>query len=374
MGSVSVLNPSNAGGVRGVEDWGSMRSSRALSSGAGVVRRRLTAGTGLEPLGGGRLEPLGMPPLRGGGKLAEELAGAMFGPHGARGGAGSASVGALPSTPSVFKLPRAPLFSNSPLQMPSLPEVEAKSSSRASDAAQGKASTGVARTASLPGGPGAGFPGGGFPGGGLQTGAAASASEPSKAPKAQRPPNVEGQFNSRPHGLPLRRVQGSRPGGIGAPSPREQRRAAAAIDGEAPSATPVTGTTPERAVDAAKAAPKDATAPDGENGSVVPPPDNGNAAKCAAIANLQRLFFEEVGRGGDANAAAAAALRRLAEESRPVGDLSPRGGVAGGAQRDHSRTVNLPAELDGKTGKPSGDDLVVREAEEQGSQFESCFA
>jgi hypothetical protein len=48
------------------------------------------------------------------------------------------------------------------------------------------------------------------------------------------------------------------------------------------------------------------------------------AAKCAAVANLQRLFFEEVGRSGDANAAAAAALLRLAEESRPNPELTPR--------------------------------------------------
>ncbi|CAE8598126.1 unnamed protein product, partial [Polarella glacialis] len=54
-----------------------------------------------------------------------------------------------------------------------------------------------------------------------------------------------------------------------------------------------------------------------------------NAAKCKAVASLQRLFFEEVRRGGDANAAAAAALKRLAEEtrqddeSRPVSRLEP---------------------------------------------------
>jgi len=38
-----------------------------------------------------------------------------------------------------------------------------------------------------------------------------------------------------------------------------------------------------------------------------------NAAKIQAVASLQRLFFEEVARGGDANAAAAKALLRLAE-------------------------------------------------------------
>jgi len=42
-----------------------------------------------------------------------------------------------------------------------------------------------------------------------------------------------------------------------------------------------------------------------------------NAVKCRAVASLQRLFFEEVQRGGDANAAAAVALKRLAEETRP---------------------------------------------------------
>lgn len=44
-----------------------------------------------------------------------------------------------------------------------------------------------------------------------------------------------------------------------------------------------------------------------------------NAAKCQAVASLQRFFFEEVARGGDPNAAAATALLRLAEESRPNG-------------------------------------------------------
>jgi len=43
-----------------------------------------------------------------------------------------------------------------------------------------------------------------------------------------------------------------------------------------------------------------------------------NAVKCRAVASLQRLFFEEVQRGGDANAAAAVALKRLAEETRPT--------------------------------------------------------
>lgn len=49
-----------------------------------------------------------------------------------------------------------------------------------------------------------------------------------------------------------------------------------------------------------------------------------NAARCQAVASLQRLFFEEVERGGDPNAAAAKALLRLAEESRPVDTCSPR--------------------------------------------------
>lgn len=41
-----------------------------------------------------------------------------------------------------------------------------------------------------------------------------------------------------------------------------------------------------------------------------------------AVAALQKLFFEEVAAcGGDANAAAAAALRRFAEDSRPAGEV-----------------------------------------------------
>lgn len=50
-----------------------------------------------------------------------------------------------------------------------------------------------------------------------------------------------------------------------------------------------------------------------------------NTAKCQAVASLQRLFFEEVKRSGDPNAAAAAALLRLAEESRPVGEAEASG-------------------------------------------------
>eukprot|EP00933_Yihiella_yeosuensis_P054843 TRINITY_DN53418_c0_g1_i1.p1 TRINITY_DN53418_c0_g1~~TRINITY_DN53418_c0_g1_i1.p1 ORF type:complete len:338 (-),score=74.31 TRINITY_DN53418_c0_g1_i1:63-1076(-) len=50
-----------------------------------------------------------------------------------------------------------------------------------------------------------------------------------------------------------------------------------------------------------------------------------NAIKCKAVASLQRLFFEEVERGGDANAAAAAALKRLAEETRPPSRLGTAG-------------------------------------------------
>lgn len=59
-----------------------------------------------------------------------------------------------------------------------------------------------------------------------------------------------------------------------------------------------------------------------------------NAAKCQAVASLQRLFFENVARGEDPNAAAASALLRLAEESRPPAEVlrrpTPRGGGGGG--------------------------------------------
>lgn len=48
-----------------------------------------------------------------------------------------------------------------------------------------------------------------------------------------------------------------------------------------------------------------------------------NAAKVQAVANLQKLFFEEMKNGGDPNAAAAAALVRLTEASRPVSDVEP---------------------------------------------------
>mmetsp|Transcript_9088 Transcript_9088/g.20213 ORF Transcript_9088/g.20213 Transcript_9088/m.20213 type:complete len:244 (+) Transcript_9088:76-807(+) len=49
-------------------------------------------------------------------------------------------------------------------------------------------------------------------------------------------------------------------------------------------------------------------------------------AKVKAIAALQRLFFEELARGQDANGAAAAALRRLTES--PVPDASQSSGLA----------------------------------------------
>lgn len=59
------------------------------------------------------------------------------------------------------------------------------------------------------------------------------------------------------------------------------------------------------------------------------------AARLQAVASLQRLFFNEMKRGGDPNAAAAAALLRLAEESRPVGDLL-------GGTRPQTRSRSLP--------------------------------
>jgi len=44
------------------------------------------------------------------------------------------------------------------------------------------------------------------------------------------------------------------------------------------------------------------------------------AVRCQAVKSLQRLFFDEMSRTGDPNAAAAAALLRLAEETRPSED------------------------------------------------------
>mmetsp|Transcript_4119 Transcript_4119/g.6993 ORF Transcript_4119/g.6993 Transcript_4119/m.6993 type:complete len:240 (-) Transcript_4119:80-799(-) len=43
-------------------------------------------------------------------------------------------------------------------------------------------------------------------------------------------------------------------------------------------------------------------------------------ARCQAVKSLQRLFFDEMSRSGDPNAAAAAALLRLAEETRTSED------------------------------------------------------
>eukprot|EP00931_Biecheleriopsis_adriatica_P066642 TRINITY_DN4094_c0_g1_i1.p1 TRINITY_DN4094_c0_g1~~TRINITY_DN4094_c0_g1_i1.p1 ORF type:complete len:254 (-),score=63.83 TRINITY_DN4094_c0_g1_i1:137-898(-) len=58
------------------------------------------------------------------------------------------------------------------------------------------------------------------------------------------------------------------------------------------------------------------------------------AVRSSAVASLQRLFFEEVKRGGDVNAAAAAALKRLAEETRPA-DVPSNQGAPSHSARPH---------------------------------------
>lgn len=301
-------NPGNVS-MRGVEDWGA-RSSRALSSGAGVVRRRMTAGTGLEPL---PLQPLrrsaanfGAAPALGGIGLPSPSA---VGPKAIRQASSPLDVlGRQRELPtgganSVLTLSRAPLFPSGPLQKPNQRESEVQ------------------------------------------------------AACAKRPPKSEGQFGSRPHGLSLRHeVPGATSAFVArsSSSPREERRrSAAAIDGEALNTSSERGhalTGGSGAKSDSKEAASSPASPAVESATSGPK----YAAKCAAVANLQRLFFEEVGRSGDANAAAATALLRLAEESRPAAELSPRRTLAEGVQRDLSRTRNIPSE----------DDLVVREAED----------
>jgi len=331
-----AFNPAS-NSVRGVEDWGT-RSSRALSTGAGVVRRRMTAGSGLEPL------PLGRRP---GANSSSSL--------GLASGAGSVSTGGLPSAAPAFK--RAPLFPDKfllqPRAAPSQPKSEAPSV-RSSSVGGLSFGAAVPRLQGAASGASAqlrdpGWHSRDLPHRAVGSPKTQSSSDSVQATNPQRPPSGEGQFVSRPHGIHLRR----------------------ATDGEAVSATPtsaqrgeVEGATskaePKQSlVVASKAEPKESlAAPSKAEPKETPvagdPAKSVHAAKCAAIADLQRLFFEEVGRGGDANAAAAKALLRLAEESRPAAELSPRRSAAVAAKRDHSRTASFPTE----------GDLIVREAEE----------
>lgn len=280
------------GSGRGVEDF--TRSSRTLSSGAGVVRRRMTAGPGLEPL-----------PL--------QLSRRPSASSGA--GTGTANVSGLSTAAS------APLLSaevgpgglcrprGMPLDGPARREPAhggtANPVFKLSSALKNEVSARAAAEGRPP-----------------CSGAAANASkalhdpacrtvesslghrapsdkQPSEQAKhAKRPPNGGGQFGSRPHGLPLRRVEAS--GAL----PDPPVRVFDASSPPSPLASP-------RCIASTKSETKSFAS------------DPKHSAKCAAVANLQRLFFEEVGRSGDANAAAAAALLRLAEESRPAVELSP---------------------------------------------------
>jgi len=244
----AALNPSSRS-MPGLEAL-STRSSRTLSTGAGVVRRRLPASSGLEPL---------QPRRANGTSASSSDLGALAGVAGGSG---------LPSAASVHKPLRAPLF---------------------------------------------------------QPMALANRAE---ASNARRPPSGEGHFGSRPHGLPLRRE--ASPARIEHAShlPHdERRRSAAAIDGEALHGSPtaaLAGVAAECSFPASPASGSPAK-PELQEPSLHAATSAASApkyaAKCAAVANLQRLFFEEVGRSGDANAAAAAALLRLAEESRPSAEV-----------------------------------------------------
>mmetsp|Transcript_110679 Transcript_110679/g.173159 ORF Transcript_110679/g.173159 Transcript_110679/m.173159 type:complete len:298 (-) Transcript_110679:160-1053(-) len=244
------LNPNS--GRRAAEDWNvaPLGSSRALSS--GVVRRRVTAGTGLEPLS---LKPLRQP-------TSTEKGG---------------NASSLPSAST--RLPRQPLFQASALSPRGGLDKDSPSSfgGRAGlPRAKGPSDRrDIQRTHDI-----------------------LSGASP------RRPQMSEGQSASRPQGLPLRPEASVASIGVpGEVSPRSAKRHPGGVE---PAIVRWTSTQ---------------SAPNESQGRA---PDPKHAAKCAAVANLQRLFFEEVGRSGDANAAAAAALLRLAEESRPQTELTPR--------------------------------------------------
>jgi len=246
------LNPNS--GRRAAEDWNvaPLGSSRALSS--GVVRRRVTAGTGLEPLS---LNPLRQP-------TSTEKGG---------------NASSLPSAKT--RLPRQPLFQASALSSHGGLDKDSPSS--------------FGGRASLPRAKGL------FDRRDIQrTHDILSGASP------RRPQMSEGQSASRPQGLPLRPEASV--ASIEVPREVSPRSAKRHLDsgGVEPAIVGWTSTQ---------------SAPNESQGHA---PDPKHAAKCAAVANLQRLFFEEVGRSGDANAAAAAALLRLAEESRPQTELTPR--------------------------------------------------
>lgn len=98
------------------------------------------------------------------------------------------------------------------------------------------------------------------------------------------------------------------------------------------------------------------------------PPNH--AEKTKAVASLQKLFFEEMKKGGDANAAAASALKRLAEEEfRPSTGMEslsmtgPRSRSLGTAQpkavlRANNTEEVLLEEVD-EEDEPSGVDRLV---------------
>lgn len=321
------LNPIGSG--RGMEDWGT-RSSRTLSSGAGVVRRRMTAGSGLEPL------PL-QPPRR---PAAGSGAGPGFG-----GPAGTANVSGLSASasapllsaqvgPSGLRRPKGMPLDGPATSVPghagtanpvfSLSSA-LKNEVTARAAAQGRqpfsgAPANTSKPLHDPGCRSMQFS--------LGHRGLSDKQHSEQAKHAKHPPNGGGQFGSRPHGLPLRRVEASdalldpsAPVFDASCSPLASPHCIAATHGETKSMGSSEGSLEYSKATAGSDLKVDL--------NLMPFPAKGfasdpkYAAKCVAVANLQRLFFEEVGRSGDANAAAATALLRLAEESRPAMELSP---------------------------------------------------
>lgn len=316
------LNPIGSG--RGVEDW-STRSSRTLSSGAGVARRRITADiTSASPLQPLR-RPAGITGVSGG--LGNP------GPSSNSGLSGASSV------PSLSSLGAKGARRISPLDAPGLgsPSPVFKLSSclkdEASSRAAGRMMEGCGAKSSFSGAtPLQPSPSGQLRESGwrnrdfdLHKPQGAYEAKPTDLAKgAQRPPNGDGKVISRPHGFPLRReLQAAEPAPLAGPtsSPPSAHESCLASSAAQPVAPAPQGASKGSDQAEPKAEPTaDSVQTEAPKGAVTDPK---YAAKCAAVASLQRLFFEEVGRSGDANAAAAAALLRLAEESRPAAELAP---------------------------------------------------
>mmetsp|Transcript_93988 Transcript_93988/g.166371 ORF Transcript_93988/g.166371 Transcript_93988/m.166371 type:complete len:444 (-) Transcript_93988:64-1395(-) len=375
------------------EDW-TARSSRTLSSGAGVARRRTGGGERLQPLAHRRPNPspgpTGLPSGPGLSSISSsasvnQKAGRRANPLDTPSGLFPAANSAGNSNPA-WRVPRQPAFNGAtPFGRP-LAQSQGQGDTEAVAATAG--ARGLFPAASrppLPGTQGQGFPGSARGDGSAGRPTAGAAGSSRADGSAARPPaGLAGSAHGDGSAALLfgsgRPNSGTRAAGIGLPprrmgsANRERSSPAAATPPQSASAladergaSALSGAREAagsscRSVSAA-ASPIPATpTPDSPKGGEGRSPDPKSAARMNAVRSLQRLFFEEVGKSGDPNAAAAAALLRLADESRPSDEqLTPRpSGRQAGAARSSgphggmTRTVNLEA----------GGDLELNEAED----------